>query len=126
MTFKLKAIAEINGKVTFYKLLINGKWRYKEFETLHERGNFGRELVTIQSILQNVADLITLPKKKWRNITPKKVAAKEFEAKSSNLRVYCFKIKSGYVIVDGGQKNKQKSDILRFRKIKNKYFKSLR
>jgi putative component of toxin-antitoxin plasmid stabilization module len=124
-TFALEEIKEIKGKLKFFKLLINGKCEYDEFEKeIQSEGNLKSELITIESRLHEIADLKLLPKNKFRDITPKNASNKEYEIKTRNLRVYLFHEKrTGHVIVSGGKKGTQKHDIKHFQKIKNEYFK---
>jgi hypothetical protein len=125
--FALKKIEEISGKLDVFMLLINGKCAFEEFyNEIESDGNFMSELRTIMTRLHEMADCKSLPKKKFRDITRKNELNKEYEIKTSNLRVYIFHEKiTGRVIVNGGKKNNQKADILNFRKIKKEYFLNL-
>jgi hypothetical protein len=123
--FVLQEISEIVGKLKIFKLLIDGKCEYDEFELKIEKdGNLRSELRTIETRLFEIAECKSLPEKKFRDITPKKVSNKEYEIKTSNLRIYLFHEKNtGHIIVCGGKKGSQSADIKHFRKIKNEYFK---
>lgn len=71
-----------------------------------------------------IADCKSLPQTKFKDITPKNGKNKEYEIKTHHLRVYLFHEKNtGRVIVCGGKKGSQNSDIKHFRKIKKEYFK---
>jgi putative component of toxin-antitoxin plasmid stabilization module len=122
--FAITLIDEIVGLLRIFKLLVNNRCEYDEFEKLIKtEGTWSSELVTIQTRLQDVADGKLLPEAKFRNITPKKELIKEYEIKTRHLRVYMFhEEKTGRVIVCGGNKLTQKKDIFHFRRIKKEYF----
>lgn len=124
-TFALKEIKEINGRLKIFKLFIDGACEYDQFEKeIENEGNLKSELITIIARLHDIADLKSLPEKKFRDITPRKESNKEYEIKTHHLRLYLFHEKNtGRVIVCGGKKGSQKSDIKHFRKIKAEYFK---
>jgi putative component of toxin-antitoxin plasmid stabilization module len=121
--FALKHIDEIVGRLKIFKLLVNNRSEYDEFESKIEmEGTYISELVTIQARLQDIVDGKLLPKEKLRNITPKKELVKEFEIKTRHLRVYLFhEENTGRVIVCGGKKTTQQKDINHFRRIKREY-----
>ena len=121
--FALKQIDEIVGRLKIFKLLVNNRSEYDEFEKqIETEGNYISELVTIQTRLQDIADGKLLPKEKFRNITPKKEVVKENEIKTRHLRVYLFhEENTGRVIVCGGKKTTQQKDINHFRRIKKEY-----
>lgn len=122
--FALKEIEDIKGKLKIFKLLIDETCEFDEFEKRIETdGNLKSELTSIVTRLHEMADLKSLPEKKFRDITPKNNNNKEYEIKTRHLRVYLFHEKTtGRVIVCGGKKGTQKDDIRHFRKIKQEYF----
>lgn len=122
--FALEKIKEIEGRLSFYKLLINGFCEFDEFSRqCRSDGNLDSELITIQARMQQLAELKTLPKEKHRDITPKNQAVKEYEIKTKHLRIYLFHDKeNGRIIVSGGKKTNQANDIKHFRNIKKAYF----
>jgi len=121
--FALKQIDEIVGRFKIFKLLVNIRCEYDEFERqIETEGSYSSELVTIQTRLQEIADGKLLPKEKFRNITPKKELVKEYEIKTRHLRVYLFhEENTGKVVVCGGKKTTQQKDINHFRRIKKEY-----
>lgn len=121
--FKLEKIEEIEGKIAFYKLLVNESCEFDEFwEEIKEDGNLSKELAQIQSRMEDVSNLKRLPKTKFRDITPKTEKVKEYEIKTKNLRVYLIKENhTGKIIILGGKKSTQTKDIKRFRRIKKSY-----
>jgi len=125
LIFALQEITEIKGRLKFFKLLTDGTCEYDEFEKkIETNGNLVSELITIVTRMHELADLKTLPENKYRNITPKKENNKEYEIKTKHLRVYLFHDRNtGHIIVCGGVKGTQRSDIKHFRNIKKEYFK---
>lgn len=123
--FALHEITEIRGKFKFFKLFVNETCEYDEFEKeIINQGNLLKELTTVIARMHEIADLKTIPKNKFRDITPKNDSTKEYEIKTKNLRVYIFHDKNtGHVIVCGGKKGTQQSDIKHFRNIKKEYLK---
>lgn len=121
--FALLEIEEIKGRLKIFKLLINGSSLYDEFETkIKTEGNYESELITIETRLHEIADLKSLPHTKFRDITPKNAVIKEYEIKTHHLRVYLFHEKNtGRIIVCGGKKSSQKTDIKHFRHIIKEY-----
>lgn len=123
--FALKKIRAVKGKINFYDLCIDGEKQFKSFcDSLEEIHN--SEKTQLYARLDYIAQLKSLPKTKFRDLTPKKEDVKEFEIKTKNLRVYLIKIKqTGNVVVLGGHKNTQKKDIPKFRSLKKQYLDSL-
>ncbi len=124
--FALNKITGVEGKIAFYKLSVDNVCEFDEFiEECEKDGNLKSELVTIQARMQQVSALKTLPQEKHRDITPKNDLVKEYEIKTKHLRVYMFHEKeNGRIVVTGGKKTSQQSDIKHFRNIKKAYFKT--
>jgi hypothetical protein len=125
--FEIKEIEILNSKVRFYKLIINKRCLYDEFEEeIIMNGNFQDELDTIQAIIERVAQMLPIPNNKFKLLSRnKKDPYPDYEIKSNRLRVYLFKQqKTGNIIVLGGIKTPegQKKDIEKMRKIKKEYF----
>ncbi|MEO6830639.1 MAG: hypothetical protein ABI378_00410, partial [Chitinophagaceae bacterium] len=66
-----------------------------------------------------VANLYSLPETKFKDITPKGETIREYEFKSKHLRVYAVQKPGGKVVVLGGFKTTQKSDIATMKRIKS-------
>jgi hypothetical protein len=83
-------------------------------------------LISIYAIMDSVANLRLLPKKKFRELKGRKAGdkTKDYEIKKDAVRVYLFKVEAGNVVVFGSLKKNQKEDIARLRRIKEEYFKS--
>jgi len=122
--FALEKIEEITGEIEFYKLINGDKCEFDEFwAKIEKTGNLKKQLNNLQTTMQAVSENQSLPDTKFKDITPKKVADKEYEIKTKNLRLYLFHEKhTGRVIVCGGKKTTQKKDIKRFQRIKKQYF----
>ena len=122
--FALEIIPEITGKIKFYKLLIGDTCEFDEFwEMVEKSGNLNKELIKVQTLMQEVSEMNMLPGTKFKSITPKKETIKEYEIKTKNLRLYMFHEEhTGRIIVCGGKKSTQRKDIKHFRKIKKQYF----
>lgn len=122
--FALKEIEDINGKLKIFMLLVRGKCAFEDFyAAINNEGNYTSEIRTIMTRLHEIADCKSLPLEKFRDITPKNDNNKEYEIKTKHLRVYMFHEKNtGRIIVSGGKKGAQKTDIRHFREIKKEYF----
>src|SRR5690349_5860685 len=78
----------------------------------------------LQAIMDLVANLQTVSKDKFRDITPAKESVKEYEFKYQDLRAYAIKIPNGKLMLLGGFKNNQTDDIVAFRALKKRYLNS--
>lgn len=124
-TFALDIIEGIRGDQTFSKLIVNDSCQFDEFEkNLQNNPKYQAELASIYLYMEKVANGASLPKKKFRDVTPDKEKVKEYEFKSKNLRVYAIKCDNGKIIILGGFKNSQKKDYRKFRSIKSRYLES--
>jgi putative component of toxin-antitoxin plasmid stabilization module len=125
--FTLERIEEIDGKVEFFKLIIDGHCELDDFlDQINSEGNLRKELITIQIRMQLVAECRSMPDEKFKDITPKGEIHKEYEIKTKNLRVYMFHEKrTGRIVVCGGKKSEQQSNLIHFRNVKKQYFLSL-
>lgn len=126
--FDLERIDAVIGKQTFYKLLKDDVCEFDEFVAqIRREGSFDNEIAKIYALMQQVAELKTLPKEQFRELPNPKSEVKEYEIKTKHLRVYLFhQTYTGKIIVIGGKKTTQKQDITHFREIKKKYFEDLK
>ena len=123
-TFALQKIEAIKGKQEFEKLVVDGKCPFDEFEKgLEERDR--KEMVGIYNSMQAIADLRSLPYKKFHFYDEGENGVREFEFKSKNLRVYGITKKNGKIVIYGGTKANQVHDSAEFRRIKNLFLSSL-
>lgn len=121
--FKIKRIKQVKGRNTYYKLYKKGTCEFDEFcEEMSKSDKYESEVKQIYTLMDLAANQQSLPHTKFKDITPDKARLKEHEFKTSHLRVYAFQDKgTGKIIVCGGTKNSQESDIKHFRKLKEEY-----
>ena len=121
--FELIPIEEIQGRISFFKLVADGVCLYDEFENnIRREGNLAGQLNIVQTRMYLVANLHSLPQEKFRPLKGCKDIFTEYEIKTKDLRVYLFKdVKTGHIIVWGGRKSTQTQDIKKFRNLKKAY-----
>ncbi|NVM62000.1 hypothetical protein FHW88_000276 [Mucilaginibacter sp. SG538B] len=125
--YSLKEVEQVNGKIKYFKLEIDGRCQFDEFcQDIQRDGNLTSELASIYSIMNSQANLHMLPKTKFRDITPKKSKNKEYEFKKGSVRIYALKDAVGNIIVYAGKKGSQSIDMARFRTIKLDYLNSIK
>lgn len=124
--FAVEKIKEIDGKVNFFKLLIDGVWLYDSFcANLTEEGGYDSELRKVQALMQEVSEMKSLPQTKGKPLKGNSNSVKEFEIKTKTLRIYLIhEENTGKIIVLGGKKTTQNKDITRFRGIVTQYLNS--
>lgn len=131
--FVIKRIEEVQGKQRFDQLVILpdsrnstgidsnnlvGEWDGYE-NRLEER--YRPSFRGLLAIMNRIANLESVPKEKFKDITPSGETVKEFEIKFQDLRAYGIKMPNGRLMILGGYKNSQKADISKFRGLKRKY-----
>jgi putative component of toxin-antitoxin plasmid stabilization module len=126
--FELEKIDAIVGKQAFYKLLKDGICEFEEFVTqIKAEGSFNKEVTKIYALMQQIAELKTLPQEQFRKLPNPKSEITEYEIKTKHLRVYLFhQAHTGKIIVIGGKKTTQDQDITHFREIKKMYLETLK
>jgi putative component of toxin-antitoxin plasmid stabilization module len=123
-TFALLEMPEIQGKISFRKLTVNGVCPFDVFcEEIKEEGNLEKQLIGLFNNMDQVANLNRLPETKFRDVTPRGESIKEFEIKKGDLRIYVIK-EEGHIVVLGGKKNRQEKDFRLFRSLKKQYLNS--
>ncbi len=123
-TFALKEIKAVKGKQTFYKLVKDNKCHFDIFEEKMLKTQFAGEVGKIYAYMERIADGESMPADKFKDITPSNESVKEYEIKTKNLRVYLTKTEDGKIVIIGGKKNTQKSDLRKFRSLKKQYIQS--
>lgn len=100
-------------RIKLYKLTINKVCPIDEFEKVIRRDAcLNLEIDKIYATLEDSCNLVLLPKTKFRELKLGKLPYRIFEAKSKHLRFYLIKLeKTGRVILIGGCKTSQKSDL---------------
>ncbi len=119
--FVTKKLEEIKGsKFNFFKLVINGKCYFSDFENeIRSNKRYYSEFKTLLTYAELYANGAKLPSKKHNtvHINVKDVSA--FEFKSKHLRIYFFYSidNPDRIIAFCGYKNRQKKDINSFKSI---------
>ncbi len=116
--FATEIIDSIKGKQVFEKLLVDGICLLDEFEkAIKDNPQYTSELKTLFAYMDFVANGISLPQTKFREIKGDKINTKRYELKSKHLRVYLLNQPGGKMVVMGGYKNTQETDIRQFNSI---------
>lgn len=124
--FALKEYNNVTGKIKFFKLIEDKICYWDDFcREIQKDANLEDQLIAVVSRMNDISNLRTLPKQKFKDITPNKETIKEYEIKTKDLRVYYIKDGSGNLVIIGGKKNSQPEDIKRFRAIKKAYLNSI-
>lgn len=111
-------------KISICELCKDGKSLFQVFvDEIEEGSNFCNDLAGAIRNLELAADLVRLPKGKFRIIVGiTSLSCKLYEAKCGSVRIYHFEEKStGRIIVIGGFKTQQDKDINRVIKIIKQY-----
>jgi hypothetical protein len=89
-TFVLHKIDQVKGKISFYKLEIDGKCDFDEFCEAFETADEKKILLTLYAIMDSVANLSLLPKTKFRELKGRKKSdkIKDYEIKKDTIRIY--------------------------------------
>lgn len=100
-------------KIPVFELSIDGNSLFDNFiGSIEGNKTFENELAGAIRNLELAANLLRLPKTKFREIKQQKLKIKFFEAKYGVIRIYHFQEKhTGRIIVLGGLKNNQQIDI---------------
>lgn len=109
---ELIQIEAVKGKQRFDKLVINGKCPFDEFEE-SMRTHYANEMVQLYALMNEVANLRSLPNTKFHAYD--KNDPRGWEFKTKNLRLYCVEQPGGKIVVIGGQKSLQNKDTSVFR-----------
>jgi hypothetical protein len=124
-TFALKPIEEVTGRLTFYRLYVDGTCEWEEFWNAYANDpQYATELEAIQRRMELLAELrpVNSPSK-WKELKRNKSDPyKDYEIKTKHLRAYYFKVDEGNAVVLIGFKKDQDKDINRLRRIKQAYF----
>jgi putative component of toxin-antitoxin plasmid stabilization module len=116
-TFAVKHIDKPHIKQPICKLLRDDKCFFDEFiEEIKADKNLSPELGKIWAIIEDVANGLKVPPKKYKN-----VGNDTYEAKSKHLRAYHCRKDGLVILVSGGKKTTQKQDMSRAKKIIKEY-----
>jgi len=126
-TFATETIDAIRGKQSFEKLVIDDVCLLDEFEKeINSNSQHKSEYTTILTYMNLVANGISLPNTKFREIKGSKIKHKRYEFKKGQLRIYAFNKPNGKIVVMGGYKKDQEKDISKLNTIVKEYITSLR
>ena len=118
-TFAFEKLAEVqNGKLTFYKIHVDGVCLYDKFcKEVDKDKLLSKSMNKIRTYMNLLAEKdCLLPATKFNSIKLKhKVIGYEF--KSDIIRIYVIKKNSDLIVILGGYKKHQEKDIEKFVKI---------
>ena len=119
--FALLPVPQIKGTIQYRKLEIDGVCPFDSFcNEIQMTGNLRKQLPGLFQIMDDVANRKSLPREKFKDITPAKEKVREYEFKKKDLRAYAIK-DNGHILIFGGRKSTQQNDIRQFRSIKKRY-----
>ena len=109
----LSKLVSPNTKIKVLELCKNDESLFQSFISEIEKDKkLFNQLSGAVSIIENSANLRTMPKAKFRPIEGHNLNCKVYEAKKGSIRVYLFhQENTGRIIVTGGKKGNQKKDI---------------
>ncbi len=105
--FSAQRVPAINCNQEFGQLVIDGAGQLDNFENDLNDTTYQSEFKTLLAYMEYLGNNGTLPKTKFRDVTPKGEKVKEFEFKSKHLRIYTIQKTNGKIIILGGYKNNQ-------------------
>lgn len=118
--YKIQLSKKVNNtKIPLYKLLINERCNIDLFDKqIKEEGRHVEDLQSTYSIIEKACNLIMLPKGMFRVIQAGNLPFQIYEAKRGVIRIYMIKLeKTGKIILAGGMKDDQESDIKSLKKL---------
>lgn len=107
-------------------MVIDGAGQLDNFEKDLNDTTYQSEFKTLLAYMEYLGNNGSLPKTKFRDVTPKGEKVKEYEFKSKHLRIYTIQKTNGKIIILGGYKNNQDKDFPRFRSLKKQLLASLK
>lgn len=122
--YTLKAMDAVLGKQSFDMLVRDDTCLFEEFENSVE-AQYKGEIASLYAIMNDVANLKSLPKTKFHPYNKGNAKVREFELKTKNLRAYAIEKPGGKIVVIGGTKANQQKDQATFWKYKQQYIDSL-
>ena len=117
-TFALEKLEGVEGKQRFDKLVVDGVAPFDVFEQ-NVAATYSSELIGIYAVMNDVANLKSVPYNKFHPYSDGTDGLREYEFKSKHLRVYAVEQVGGKIIVIGGTKATQKKDESEFRRLKH-------
>ena len=123
--FVLDEFNNVNGNITFYKLIEDGHCYWNEFcIELENEGTYYEQIFTLTSQMNDKANLKSLPEKKHKSFETHVKGISGFEFRTRDLRAYGINDKEGNIIILAGKKANQPKDEVQFRSIVKRYINS--
>ncbi len=120
--FAVVRMFEVRGTIPVFKLVVEGDILFDEFcSTIRTEGNLVRQLTRIVAIMERYSNGQLLSASKLKLIGRSKSGLSLYEIKTHDLRVYLFRDFTGAIVVSGGKKSTQATDIRRFKNIVDQY-----
>ena len=116
--FATERIKTINCLQEFDQLIIDGAGQLDIFERDLSYTTYQSEFRTLLTYMEYLGNNKSLPKTKFKDVTPKGEKVKEYEFKSKHLRIYAIQKLNGKIIILGGYKTNQDKDFIKFRSLK--------
>lgn len=123
--YTLKPMEAVVGKQSFEMLVKDGVCLFEDFENSVE-AQYKGEVASLYALMNDVANLKSLPTTKFHPYNKGDAAVREFEFKTKHLRAYAIEKPGGKIVIIGGTKANQKKDEATFKKYKNQYVESLK
>lgn len=117
--FATERIEAIHCRQEFDQLIIDGVGQLDIFERDLNDTTYQSEFKTLLAYMEYLGNNRSLPKTKFRDVTPKGEKVKEYEFKSKHLRIYAIQKTNGKIIILGGYKTSQDKDFIKFRSLKS-------
>jgi hypothetical protein len=123
--FVLKEFNNVNGTITFFKLIEDGYCYWDEFcKGIQREATWVEQLDALVSQMDDKANLKTLSEKKHKEFSTGIKGISGFEFRTRDLRAYGIKDEQGNVIIFAGKKTTQDKDEIKFRSIVKRYISS--
>ena len=123
--FVLDEINNVNGIITFYKLIEDGVCYWNEFCLEMEReGTYYEQVFRFASQMNDKANLKPLSNTKHKSFATHVPGVSGFEFRTYDLRAYGIDTKEGNIIVCAGKKADQGKTEVQFRAIVKRYINS--
>ena len=113
-----------DSKLPVFDLYINGNCVFDEFyQKIWDEGNLTKYLHAALQIIEASANGLRLSETKFKLIKQKGLPCRLYEAKKNDIRLYFFHDeKTGRIIIKGGKKSTQMTDITKVINIVKDYY----
>jgi hypothetical protein len=124
-TFVLDEMNNVNGTITFYRLIEDGVCYWNEFcMSIENEGTHYEQVFALTAQMNRKANLHSLSEKKYHAYDTNVPGISGFEFKTKDLRAYGIKDGDGNTIIFAGKKSNQRTDEVMFRSIVKRYIES--